>query len=78
MPSLSCQNKRKNERKKREKKGKLRKREPQTAFILLFLEAMSTFGLIRFDKTSTVWGKYGIDAVNSLLGAASGQAMESK
>lgn len=31
-----------------------------------------------FDKTSTVWGKYGIDAVHSFLGAASGRAMESK
>lgn len=31
-----------------------------------------------FDKTSTVWGKYGIDAVHSFLGAASGRAIESE
>lgn len=56
------------------KKEKLCKREPETAFILLFLEATSTV-LISPPKCE---GKCGINVINSFLGAASIQAMEAK
>lgn len=63
-------------KKKREerKKEKLCKREPETAFILLFLGATSTV-LISPPKCE---GKCGINVINSFLGAASIQAMEAK
>lgn len=49
--------------------GKLCKREPETAFISLFLEAMSTC-LISPPKCG---GKHGMSAMNPSLGATSGQ-----
>lgn len=49
--------------------GKLCKTEPETAFISLFLEAMSTC-LISPPKCG---GKHGMSAMNPSLGATSGQ-----